>query len=238
MDQLINSSKVMNSKIDFIIQLAKIDESNAANCYDLFQMGYRKNGVYKIDPELNNQSVEAYCEMTKGGWTRISNRIDGGLFNKSMIEYINGFGDINSNHWLGLENIRKLTNQQKMSVRIELFNSTDDFYMIEYDYFLVGPKNDHFKLAIGNKIYGSLISKFHLHNGMKFSTYDQDNDLDSSRNCAENFGNGWWYLDCFSAAINSISPGQWCMDLEDCCNKNYKNFLYAKMMIRPSNVYH
>jgi Fibrinogen beta and gamma chains, C-terminal globular domain len=35
------------------------------------------------------------------------------------------------------------------------------------------------------------------HNGMKFSTYDVDNDLRSWENCAENRGGGWWYHDCY-----------------------------------------
>ena len=34
------------------------------------------------------------------------------------------------------------------------------------------------------------------HVGMKFSTYDADNDLDNTLNCAAYFTGGWWYAHC------------------------------------------
>ena len=36
---------------------------------------------------------------------------------------------------------------------------------------------------------------FGFANGMKFTTYDKDNDLWSS-NCAEQRGGGWWFAAC------------------------------------------
>ena len=38
-------------------------------------------------------------------------------------------------------------------------------------------------------------------NGMSFSTRDRDND-ESSTNCAERFNGGWWFKNCFRAALN------------------------------------
>ena len=34
------------------------------------------------------------------------------------------------------------------------------------------------------------------HLGMKFTTYDIDNDADTSSNCASDHSGGWWYNDC------------------------------------------
>lgn len=36
------------------------------------------------------------------------------------------------------------------------------------------------------------------HNGMRFSTYDNDND----KNCARLFQGGWWYSDCGDSDLN------------------------------------
>ena len=39
------------------------------------------------------------------------------------------------------------------------------------------------------------------HNGMQFSTYDQDNDK-SSISCAYALQGGWWYENCFHLNLN------------------------------------
>ena len=40
----------------------------------------------------------------------------------------------------------------------------------------------------------------YYHNGMKFSTFDQDNDL-SIANCAYHVLGGWWHNSCFYACL-------------------------------------
>ena len=48
--------------------------------------------------------------------------------------------------------------------------------------------------ATGNRGYW-------YHDGMKFSTYDQDNDLSPNSNCAAGRGGGMWYNRCFYACL-------------------------------------
>ena len=40
-----------------------------------------------------------------------------------------------------------------------------------------------------------------LHNGMKFSTKDQDHDRNSG-SCAQDYHSGWWYKNCFRTNPN------------------------------------
>ena len=35
-----------------------------------------------------------------------------------------------------------------------------------------------------------------FHVGMKFTTYDADNDVNTGANCANTQTGGWWYIQC------------------------------------------
>ena len=39
------------------------------------------------------------------------------------------------------------------------------------------------------------------HNGTFFSTYDNDNDIHSTLNCAYNHKGGWWFVGCFNSFL-------------------------------------
>lgn len=50
-----------------------------SNCHEIYESKSfaRTDGVYYIYPDPDSdQAVKVYCEMMRGGWTRILNRIN------------------------------------------------------------------------------------------------------------------------------------------------------------------
>lgn len=73
--------------------------------------------------------------------------------------------------------------------------------------------------------------------GMSFSTFDQDNDRNSSTNCANLYKSGWWFFNCNYGNLNGqyssgthfspyagITWGQ---------VANSNSFEFSEMQIRP-----
>lgn len=54
---------------------------------------------------------------------------------------------------------------------------------------------------INSSKFLSIEDSFSYHNGMAFSTADNDNDR-YSKNCAQMYGGGWWYNSCHRSNLN------------------------------------
>ena len=76
-----------------------------------------------------------------------------------------------------------------------------------------------------------------MHNGMKFSTFDQDNDRRRYTNCAERFHGAWWYKACYQSNLNGrYFHGDVINDTGIVwfgLNKTYLSLTSSTMMIRP-----
>ena len=77
---------------------------------------------------------------------------------------------------------------------------------LHYNQFSVGSAHEEYPLTVGG-FTGLGTDWFNYnskpHNGMKFSTPDNDNDKWSSGNCAASHNSGWWYNNCHYININS-----------------------------------
>ena len=79
------------------------------------------------------------------------------------------------------------------------------------------------------------------HNGMKFSTRDQDNDKRSGRSCSKDYHGAWWYNNCYYASnLNGKYMGTATNDGKSNTwyywKNNYESLQITRMMIRPANI--
>ncbi|CAH1798463.1 unnamed protein product [Owenia fusiformis] len=144
----------------------------------------------------------AYCEQ---GWTYIFRRFNGVEdFYRTWVEYQHGFGDPRwREYFIGLDNLASFVKGRKCKVRIDLeawppVSPAKRF--AEYSVFSIADKTDKYRLAIG-EYSGTAGDAMSHHNRQQFSTYDEDNDIDSRRNCASVYKGAWWYKGCHNSNL-------------------------------------
>jgi len=83
------------------------------------------------------------------GWIIIQQHVDS-IFDWELpwSTYVDGFGSINSNFWLGLENLYRLTSANSYRLRIEVCQyGTGDWYSAEYSTFTISDAADEYRLV-------------------------------------------------------------------------------------------
>ncbi|XP_073498376.1 fibrinogen-like protein 1 [Phyllobates terribilis] len=204
-------------------------QSPVAQGYDCSNIWERNHtatsGIYMIKPRNAQFGFQVYCEMSgSGGWTLIQNHNgeDHLDFYATWIEYENGFGRLQGEHWLGLKNMYALTHQTQR--RCKLHISLGDFdgneAYAEYRSFSIGEANKFYKLSAAN--YSGTAGDAFLgfpdipgsnQHGSYFSTWDNYHDkchplCGSSdikyRSCSDQYGAGWWFNACGLANLNGV----------------------------------
>ncbi|XP_018023365.1 ficolin-1-A, partial [Hyalella azteca] len=80
-------------------------------------------GIFNILPPTGNIKRVKCDHSSDGdvGWTVVLLRQDGSvMFNRTLDEYIQGFGDPSGEVWIGLETLHALTNSRPHQLRVEL----------------------------------------------------------------------------------------------------------------------
>ncbi|XP_048765219.2 angiopoietin-related protein 1-like [Ostrea edulis] len=178
------------------------------DCLEIYQHHQTSSGVYTIHPwGLLDRSADVYCDMDTqgGGWTVIQKRLDGSLnFDRVWNDYKHGFGQADSEYWLGNDAISKLTTANNSSLLVLItLNNGRTLYETYYN-FAVSGENDRYRLHLGGTATGTLgdgllnVTDSSQLNGMAFSTLDRDN----SNHCARSWRGGWWFNRCYSAFLN------------------------------------
>uniref|UniRef100_W5K3R2 Tenascin-R n=1 Tax=Astyanax mexicanus TaxID=7994 RepID=W5K3R2_ASTMX len=173
------------------------------NCAQHLLNGELLSGVYTIyinrDP---NQGVQVYCDMSTddGGWIVFQRRQNGLTdFSRKWSDYRTGFGNLEDEFWLGLDNIQKISAQGRYELRIDMRDGQEAVYA-NYDRFSIGDTKNLYKLRIG-EYNGTAGDSLSYHQGRPFSTKDRDHDI-AVTNCALSYKGAWWYKNCHRANLN------------------------------------
>ncbi|XP_042353912.1 tenascin-R [Plectropomus leopardus] len=173
------------------------------NCAQHLLNGELLSGVYTIyinrDP---SQGVQVYCDMTtdEGGWIVFQRRQNGLTdFSRKWSDYRVGFGNLEDEFWLGLDNIQRIAAQGRYELRIDMKDGQESVYA-NYDKFSIGDARNLYKLRIG-EYNGTAGDSLSYHQGRPFSTKDRDNDI-AVTNCALSYKGAWWYKNCHRANLN------------------------------------
>ena len=126
------------------------------------------------------------------------------LFNRSWAEFKVGFSDSRGNYWLGNDLLSQLTltGRYKLKIDLQSRRNGSNWYSAEYSTFIVHPESSNYRLNVSGYSGNAGRDALSYHNGMKFATFDRDNDQSSPRNCAAYWGGGWWYKDCYVCCVN------------------------------------
>ncbi|XP_019851746.1 PREDICTED: ficolin-1-like isoform X2 [Amphimedon queenslandica] len=191
-----------------LISIATAQETQKAcclprNCKEAYEKGKVCSGVYTVKPD-ELPAFDVYCDMSNGGgWTVFQRRMDGSVnFYLNWADYEKGFGDLKGEFWLGLNKINRLTAGQSTRLRVDMADFNGNKRFATYSKFNVGNAVTKYKLTVSG-YKGNAGDSLSAHNGMKFSTKNQDNDA-ASGNCAIVYKGAWWYRACHASNLNGL----------------------------------
>uniref|UniRef100_T1JG76 Fibrinogen C-terminal domain-containing protein n=1 Tax=Strigamia maritima TaxID=126957 RepID=T1JG76_STRMM len=198
-----------------------------SSCAELFLEGNDKSGIYIIYPRpwYSHIPIRVYCDMETdgGGWTVIQKRNrdlekEDKIFSidhKNPDKFKKGFGNVNSVFWLGNDNIFILTNQDHVTLRIDLderkFNGHGSKHWAEYHNFQILDECANYTAQL--------------------SGYNKKSNLPNKLNINKStFDGNWWTCDGNCTANlnyrNAIHEIQWFTATE-------LFFAMSEMKIRP-----
>ena len=221
--------------------------SPATSCKEIYECNSTSpSGRYWLNTRTG--AVEVFCDMETdgGGWTVLLKRQDGSVdFYRNWTDYKSGFGNLEGEHWLGLDNMYLLTHQSSdpPQLRVDLADWEGNTSFAKYDQFTVGAEDSDYTLsASGYRSASTAGDSLTYQNGERFSTPDRDNDVRSTVHCAVKHYGPWWHSNCYYSLLTGkyyTSGGPWPVPY-GVIWYHWKNSFYslrvAEMKIRPGGV--
>ncbi|XP_007889409.1 fibrinogen like 1B [Callorhinchus milii] len=187
------------------------------DCSEVYNSGETTSGYYRIQPKAIVEPFLTYCDMSEGGgWTVIQRRSNGKVyFNRGWDDYKSGFGLFQGKkdeYWLGNDNIYHILANGKYLLKIDLVDWNGEKRYATYENVRVSNEKDGYRLEFGSYsgTAGDALSGGSEpqlvwsggHNGMQFTTSDQDHDRFFQGNCAKENDSGWWFNRCHTVNLN------------------------------------
>lgn len=78
-----------------------------------------------------------------------------------------------------------------------------------YSTFYIGPASDGYRISLCGHSGNTTDAFGFMHNNMRFSTHERDQDLWDGGNCAKDYGGGWWFNNCLWSNLNGVYGEQY-----------------------------
>ncbi|XP_062551155.1 microfibril-associated glycoprotein 4-like isoform X1 [Armigeres subalbatus] len=203
------------SESDGTIPLLKISIYSNIQFWDVIILGLprscsevrsKKSGIYRLDISRGvKDPIAVFCDQDYegGGWLVFQNRFNGAVdFYRPWVEYKNGFGSLDGEFWLGLEKIHEITYSGSYELVIQMEGFDGEKAVARYSEFALDSEPEFYNLIKLGSYNGTANDALSYHSGVKFSTFDRDND-EHETNCASTYIGAWWYKACHYSNLNS-----------------------------------
>ncbi|XP_041360974.1 microfibril-associated glycoprotein 4-like [Gigantopelta aegis] len=211
------------------------------DCSEGYTYGYANDAVYNIQPPYTTTSFPVSCTMNYGGRTILQYRFDTQLnFYRNWTDYRDGFGSLDSDFWLGLENIYQIVRHRTFEIRFHMSLENGTYYQQRFFDFNITDETGGYAMYFSHNMPSSsnaLGDSLSTLNGSKFSTWDVDNDNWSNGSCAQLYESGFWFNNCAGCNPNGrlLRPADgkrtndesevfWTYDLDD--NAPYNIYIW------------
>lgn len=145
---------------------------------------------------LPSYSLSPFPVACEKGWIVVLRRKDGSVdFHRNWNTYKKGFGEEDGEYFIGLDKLNALTETRSMELLFVLEDKQGLLAYERYERFAIGDEEEEYLLHTLGSANGSAGDSFRSHHGMKFTTFDRQNDV-NNENCATKFTGGWWYRSC------------------------------------------
>ncbi|CAH1108632.1 unnamed protein product [Psylliodes chrysocephalus] len=181
-----------------------INKNVPRSCKEIQEKGQNKSGIYEIQPKSSLRPIWVLCDMdTKGGgWVVVQKRFDGSEdFDRNWRDYKFGFGNLNRELWIGLENMYHFTGFEVSELLVEITDRDKIKAYAHYKGFGIGSETEGYALSVLKGFSGDAGDSLKGHYNCKFTTKDLDQDKHGN-NCAVLFNSGWWFNACHVSNLN------------------------------------